>query len=146
MNSTCTRTWTVRALAAMAVVLTPSAWAFGVSVSPTAVFLDSQTQFGHVELSNTANETRVFQVEFDGPGTEGCVRVSPKMIMLPPGQSQTVRVQYKCPLESLSPQAMVFFMENSKPLAERVSSNQLDFRLRLGLKMKVQQSPLQNLF
>ena len=40
-------------------------FAFGLSVSPTAVMLDSKNMFGHVELSNTSDHSKTFVVEFE---------------------------------------------------------------------------------
>lgn len=121
-------------------------FAFGLSVSPTAVMLDSKNMFGHVELNNTSDHSKTFVVEYEDPTLDTCFRVSPREIVIAQGQSQVVRMQYMCAANTLPANPMVFFVEQPRAQRTVISDSQLDFRLRLGLKVKLQNNPIQSLF
>lgn len=124
----------------------PHAHAFGVSVSPTSIMLDSRSLFGHVELTNTSERSKTFAVEFSGVDQEACFKVSPKMVSIPAGGTQMVRVQYTCGIDTLPANPMVFFTETPRAQNAFLQQNQLEFRLRLGLKVKLQDNPIKSLF
>jgi len=127
-------------------LVAPAAHAFGVSVSPTSIMLDSRSLFGHVELTNTSERAKTFTVEFSGVDEEACFKVSPKMVSLPAGGTQMVRVQYSCGVDTLPANPMVFFTETPRVQNAALQQNQLEFRLRLGLKVKLQDNPIKTLF
>jgi P pilus assembly chaperone PapD len=133
-------------LLAASALMAPAAHAFGVSVSPTAIMLDSRSLFGHVELTNTSERSKTFLVEFSGVEQESCFKVSPKMVSIPSGGTQMVRVQYNCAIDTLPASPMVFFTETPRTQNASLQQNQLDFRLRLGLKVKLQDNPIKSLF
>ncbi|MCQ8897101.1 hypothetical protein NQT62_11715 [Limnobacter humi] len=122
------------------------AHAFGISVAPTAVMINPKTGFAHLELSNQSNQTRLFTVEAGDPALTHCYKVSPRQITLPPNGSQTVRLQYNCPLQDITEHSLLYFTEMPTVDNSTASSSQLEFRLRLGLKVKTQQSVLGSLF
>lgn len=134
------------AASAAAAVIAPAAHAFGVSVSPTAIMLDSRSLFGHVELTNTSARSKTFTVEFSGVDQEACFKISPKMVSIPEGATQMVRLQYTCPIDTLPANPMVFFTEAPRAANTGMQQTQLDFRLRLGLKVKLQDNPIKSLF
>jgi len=124
----------------------PQAYAFGLAVSPTSVMLDSKNLYGYVELSNTSDYPKTFLVEFEDAGLGACLRVSPKQVNIAQGQTQVVRMQYTCAANTLPPNPLVFFVEQPRAQQSAMLHNQLDFRLRLGLKVKLQTNPTQSLF
>jgi len=131
---------------ALLVAASSPALSFGVAVSPTSIQLDGNSQFGHIELSNTSAQARSFAVDFEDPTLASCFKVSPKLINIPAGQTQVVRLQYTCPKESMPAAPMVYFMEQAQEQPKAFAASQLDFRLRLGLKVKFQTNPIQTLF
>jgi len=133
-------------LLASASLMAPAAHAFGVAVSPTSIMLDSRSLFGHVELTNTSERSKTFAVEFSGVDEEACFRVSPKMVSIPAGGTQMVRVQYSCAVDTLPANPMVYFTETPRVQNASLQQNQLEFRLRLGLKVKLQDNPIKSLF
>ncbi|HEY1058879.1 MAG TPA: hypothetical protein VGE55_09130 [Limnobacter sp.] len=142
-----TRAQSIRYTAGLLLSATLSlAHAFGISVAPTAVMINPKTGFAHLELSNQSNQTRLFTVEAGDPAQTSCYRVSPKQISLPPNGTQTVRLQYTCALQDLTDQSLLYFTEMPSVDPSTVASSQLEFRLRLGLKVKTQQSVLGSLF
>jgi len=108
--------------------------------------LDSRNLYGYVELSNTSDYPKTFAVEFEDPELGACLRVSPKQVNIAQGQTQVVRMQYTCQANTLPPNPLVFFVEQPGPRPAAVVDSQLDFRLRLGLKVKLQTNPTQSLF
>ena len=120
--------------------------AFGLSVSPTAVLLDSKSLYGYVELTNTTEYAKLFDVEFEDPALGACLRVSPRQISISPGQTQVIRMQYTCVTQPMPENPMVYFVEQVRSQRAFAQDNQLDFRLRLGLKIKLQSNPTQSLF
>jgi P pilus assembly chaperone PapD len=131
---------------AVSALIAPTAHAFGVSVSPTSIMLDSRSLFGHVELTNTSERSKTFMVEFAGGEQEACFKVSPKMVSIPEGATQMVRLQYTCPIDTMPANPMVFFTEAPRTQNASLQQNQLEFRLRLGLKVKLQDNPIKSLF
>ena len=127
------------------ILFSQSALAFGVAVSPTAVLLDTKTLFGHIELSNTSSQPRMFAVEYEDAALADCFRVSPRSINIAAGQTQVVRFQFTCAAEKMPAAPMVFLMEQQQN-SQLLAVNQLDFRLRLGLKVRLQTNPVQSLF
>lgn len=123
-----------------------TAHAFGISVAPTAILLNPKTGFAHLELSNQSNLTRRFTVEAADPQQTACYRVSPRQISLPPDGSQVVRLQYTCKMEDIQENSLLYFTELPADLQAGATPVQLQFRLRLGLKVKTQQSTLGTLF
>ncbi|VWX37431.1 exported hypothetical protein [Limnobacter sp. 130] len=120
--------------------------AFGLSVSPTAIMLDKKNLFGHVELTNTSGYSKTFALEYENPDLAACFKVSPRQIVIGQGQTQVVRLQYTCTADSLPADPMVYFVEQPHEQRSVVQNSQLDFRLRLGLKVKLQANPIQSLF
>lgn len=133
-------------LLALALHWSPAAQAFGVSVSPTSIQLDGRTLFGHIEVSNTSEQSKVFAVEFSSPEQAACFKVSPKLVSIPEGASQMVRFQYTCPQIPVGEMPLVYLTDMAGPRTPVIQQNQLDFRLRLGLKVKLQTNSLQTLF
>lgn len=130
----------------MLCVMGSGAQAFGVSVAPTSILLNPKTGFAHLELSNQGKHTRLFTVEPSDPAQSACYKVSPRQISLPPESTQTIRLQYTCNLQDIHENTLLYFTEMPVQGKEAVADNQLEFRLRLGLKVKTQQSALGSLF
>lgn len=99
------------------VAISPAAFAGAqVSISPTRVVFDGRTRTASVTLINRGNEASTFRISFehkrmteDGqfetikkpePGeifSDQMIRYSPRQVVLPPGQSQVVRLLLRKP-------------------------------------------------